>query len=211
MTAMKAFRSGLNIKLLTFTAMLNIVIFGPPGSGKGTQSEKILKKYKLIHLSTGDILRNAIAKETPLGIMAKKYMDKGELVPDKDVIQMVINKLDKNTEANGYIFDGFPRTQNQAKFLKNLLKERNTKINVMVTLDVNHDELVKRLLNRSKEMNRSDDKNVSIIENRINIYNKQTAPIIEFYKKENKYQSVDGMGTVDKIFERICTIIDKYK
>ena len=191
--------------------MLNIVIFGPPGSGKGTQSEKILKKYKLIHLSTGDILRNAIAKETPLGIMAKKYMDKGELVPDKDVIQMVINKLDKNTEANGYIFDGFPRTQNQAKFLKNLLKERNTKINVMVTLDVNHDELVKRLLNRSKEMNRSDDKNVSIIENRINIYNKQTAPIIEFYKKENKYQSVDGMGTVDKIFGRICTIIDKYK
>jgi adenylate kinase len=190
--------------------MLNIVIFGPPGSGKGTQSKNILKKYNLIHLSTGDILRNAIEKKTPLGILAKKYMDKGELVPDKDVIQMVINKLDKNNDKNGFIFDGFPRTQNQAKFLKNLLKERNTKINVMVTLEVNYDELVKRLINRSKEMDRSDDKNVSIIENRINIYNKQTAPIIEFYKKENKYQPVDGTGTVDEIVERICKIIDKY-
>ena len=191
--------------------MLNIVIFGPPGSGKGTQSEKILQKYNLIHLSTGDILRNAIAKKTPLGIMAKVYMDKGELVPDKDVIQMVINKLDKYNDANGFIFDGFPRTQNQAEFLKELLKERETKINVMITLDVNHDELLKRLINRSKETDRSDDKDVSIIENRINIYKKQTAPIIEFYKDKNKYQSVDGIGTVDEIFERICTIIDKYK
>ena len=191
--------------------MLNIVIFGPPGSGKGTQSEKILQKYNLIHLSTGDILRNAIAKKTPLGIMAKVYMDKGELVPDKDVIQMVINKLDKYNDANGFIFDGFPRTQIQAEFLKNLLKERETKINVMITLDVNHDELLKRLINRSKEMDRSDDKDISIIENRINVYNKQTAPIIKFYKNKNKYQSVVGIGTVNEIFERICKIIDKYK
>ncbi len=191
--------------------MLNIVIFGPPGSGKGTQSEKLIKKYNLIHLSTGDILRNAIAKKTPLGIMAKEYMDKGELVPDKDVIQMVINKLDKYEGATGFIFDGFPRTNNQAEFLKNLLKERNIEITVMITLDVNHDELLKRLINRSKETDRSDDKDVSIIENRINVYNKQTASVIEFYKKENKYQSVDGIGTVDEIFERICKIIDKHK
>lgn len=191
--------------------MLNIVIFGPPGSGKGTQSERLIKKYNLLHLSTGDILRAAIKNKTPLGIMAKKYMDKGELVPDKDVIQMVINKLDKYNNADGFIFDGFPRTQNQAEFLENLLKERNTKVNVMITLDVNHDELLKRLINRSKEMDRSDDKDVSIIENRINVYNKQTAPIIDFYKMKKKYQSVDGIGTVDEIFGRICTIIDKYK
>ncbi len=191
--------------------MLNIVIFGPPGSGKGTQSEKLIKKYNLTHLSTGDILRAAIKNKTPLGIMAKKYMDKGELVPDKDVIQMVINKLDKYNDADGFIFDGFPRTQNQANFLKDLLKERNTKVNVMITLDVNHDELLKRLINRSKEMDRSDDKNISIIENRINVYNKQTAPIIDFYKMKKKYQSVNGIGTVDDIFERICKIVDKYK
>lgn len=191
--------------------MLNIVIFGPPGSGKGTQSKKLIEKYNLIHLSTGDILRAAIKNKTPLGIMAKEYMDKGELVPDKDVIQMVINKLDKYNNTDGFIFDGFPRTQNQAEILKNLLKERNTKVNVMITLDVNHDELLKRLINRSKEMDRSDDKDVSIIENRINVYNKQTAPIIDFYKMRNKYQSVDGIGTVDDIFERICKIVDKYK
>ena len=191
--------------------MLNIVIFGPPGSGKGTQSEKLIKKYNLIHLSTGDILRAAIKNKTPLGIMAKEYMDKGELVPDKDVIQMVINKLDKYNHVEGFIFDGFPRTQNQAEFLKSLLKERNTKVNVMITLDVNHDELLKRLINRSTEMDRSDDKDISIIENRINVYNKQTAPIIDFYKMKKKYQSVNGIGSIDDIFERICKIVDKYK
>lgn len=188
--------------------MLNIVIFGPPGSGKGTQSAKLKEKYGLVHLSTGDILRDAMSNKTPLGIKAKEYMEKGELVPDEDVIGMLMKVLDVNMDSNGFIFDGFPRTEKQAIALNKNLKERDTSIHALLTLDVDRDELIKRLVNRGKQSGRSDDE-LSVIENRINVYHEQTAPVIEFYKKMGKYHPVDGMGTIDEIFDRLCKVIEE--
>jgi len=190
--------------------MLNIVLFGPPGSGKGTQSNRLIEKYGLIHLSTGDILREAIANKTELGIMAKHYIDKGELVPDAHVTKIIARRLDKNPNAAGFIFDGFPRTNVQAEFLYRELKERSTSITVMMTLDVPHDELLNRLLLRGKDSGRSDDQNLTIIENRINVYKKQTAPVIEYYKAKGKYYSIDGTGTIDDIFDRITHVIENH-
>lgn len=190
--------------------MFNIVIFGPPGSGKGTQSVRLKEKYGLVHLSTGDILRDAMAKKTSLGIKAQEYMDKGELVPDEDVIGMLMGVLDENMDSNGFIFDGFPRTEKQALFLKENLEKRDTMIYALLTLDVDREELIKRLINRGKKTGRSDDE-LSVIENRINVYYNQTAPVIEFYKKLDKYYPVAGMGTIDDIFDRLCEVIEEVK
>ena len=190
--------------------MFNIVIFGPPGSGKGTQSVRLKEKYRLVHLSTGDILRDAMVKKTSLGVKAQEYMDKGELVPDEDVIGMLMKVLDENIDSNGFIFDGFPRTVKQALFLKENLEKRDTMIYALLTLDVEKEELVKRLIDRGKKTGRSDDE-LSVIENRINVYHNQTAPVIEFYKKLDKYYPVAGMGTIDEIFDRLCEVVEEVK
>lgn len=188
--------------------MLNIVLFGPPGAGKGTQAEKIINKYNLVHLSTGDILRSELADKTKLGLEAKKYMDQGELVPDEIVIGMIDTKIDKNPDAKGFIFDGFPRTTAQAEALDKLLSKKGTPITAMLMLTVEHEELIKRLLNRGKDSRRSDDKNISIIENRIRVYNNETAPLINYYEKQGKYSAVHGMGSIEEIFKRLCHSIE---
>ncbi len=187
--------------------MLNIVLFGPPGSGKGTQSEKLIEKYKLIHLSTGDLLRNEIANKTELGMRAKAIMEKGELVSDEIVIGMIRNKLNSNKKSNGFIFDGFPRTVTQAGALDKLLTEYGKSISLMVSLEVPREELMKRLLKRGADTGRTDD-NLQTIENRINVYTNQTAPVIEFYKKQGKYKPARGLGTIDDIFLRIVKEIE---
>lgn len=191
--------------------MLNIVLFGPPGAGKGTQAEKLLVKYELVHLSTGDILRGEIANKTELGREAKKSMDKGELVSDEVVIGMMESKIDTNTSAKGFIFDGFPRTTAQAQALDLMLRKKDADISSMLALFVDDDELIKRLLIRGKESGRSDDQDQSIIENRILVYNKETAPVIDFYENKNKYKSIDGVGSIDDIFTRLCDAIDSIK
>jgi len=191
--------------------MLNIVLFGPPGAGKGTQSELIIEKYQLVHLSTGDILRGEIAGNTPLGQEAKKFMDKGELVTDEIVIGMIANKIDANKDAKGFIFDGFPRTTAQAEALDAMLKERGIAVSGMIGLEVEREELITRLLTRGKSSGRADDQDQSIIENRIKVYNSETAPVQNYYDAQQKYNAVQGMGTIDDIFERISTVIEKLK
>jgi adenylate kinase len=188
--------------------MLNIVLFGPPGAGKGTQAEKITEKYSLVHLSTGDILRSELAGKTKLGLEAKRFMDKGELVPDKVVIGMIETKIDQNSGAKGFIFDGFPRTTGQAKALDRLLKKKGTPITAMLMLTVENDELIKRLLNRGKGSGRRDDQDISVIENRIRVYNSETAPLINYFNKQGKYHGVQGMGSIEEIFERLCNTIN---
>src|SRR5690554_1062286 len=162
--------------------MLNVIIFGPPGSGKGTQSEKIIAKFGLAHISTGDILRAEIKAESPLGKEASQYINRGELVPDATIIGMLENKLSRLSDAKGVIFDGFPRTVEQAKALKEMLKKRNETINVMLNLEVQREELISRLLKRGETSGRSDD-NLETIEKRIQVYEDQTSPVIDFYKK----------------------------
>lgn len=188
--------------------MLNIVLFGPPGAGKGTQASKIIEKYQLVHLSTGDILRAELAAQTELGKEAKKYMDKGELVPDEVVIGMIGSKIDKNADTPGFIFDGFPRTTAQAEALDNLLNKKGTPISIMLSLEVEKEELIRRLLGRGQVSGRSDDQDESIIENRIKVYHKETAPVKGFYEQQGKHKSVPGMGSVDEIFNRLCNVID---
>jgi adenylate kinase len=191
--------------------MLNIVLFGPPGAGKGTQAVNLIEKYKLVHLSTGDILRGELAAKSPLGVEAKKYMDKGELVPDEVVIGMIEGKLDQHAGAKGFIFDGFPRTKAQATALDNLLTKKNTAISVMVALEVEKQELVNRLMGRGKVSGRADDQDINIIENRIAVYNRETAPVIDYYSAQGKFKPVNGMGTVEEIFGRLCGEIDVIK
>lgn len=188
--------------------MLNIVLFGPPGAGKGTQAEKLLEKYGLVHLSTGDILRAEKEKKSELGLEAIKYMDKGELLPDNLIVEMMEGIIDQNGDAKGFIFDGFPRTTSQAEELDKMLEKKQTPISVMLALEVDKDELVKRLLLRGKDSGRADDQDESIIENRIKVYNESTAPVIDYYAAQGKYTGVDGMGTIEEIFDRLCTGID---
>jgi len=188
--------------------MLNIVLFGPPGSGKGTQSEKIIAQYGLVHISTGDLLREEVAAQTALGVEAKKIMDKGELVSDEIVIGMIRNKLEENQDGPGFIFDGFPRTIEQARELRKALTDYDERVGVMISLEVPREELVKRLLNRGKETGRSDD-NLETINNRIDVYNRQTIPVTYYYDKMHKHAAVKGVGTVDQIFERIQKVIAK--
>ena len=188
--------------------MLNIVLFGPPGAGKGTQSKLLIDKYNLIHLSTGDILRSEISEGTKLGIEAKSIMDRGNLVSDEIVIKMISCKLDNNPNSNGYIFDGFPRTSAQATALDLLLQEKETTISVMISLKVEDTELIRRLLERGKESGREDDKNESIIANRINEYNNKTAPLKEFYSAQDKLSEIEGAGSIEQIATNINTVID---
>lgn len=183
--------------------MLNIVLFGPPGAGKGTQSQLLLNHYKLIHLSTGDLLRAEIGAGTQLGLEAKKLMDQGLLVPDEVVIGMIESKLKSNSEAEGFIFDGFPRTVAQAEALDQLLAQHNTNIKMMLALEVSEDELVKRLLNRGKDSGRTDDQDESIIRNRIEEYNRKTAPLADFYSQASKFKKIKGIGSVEEIFESL--------
>ena len=188
--------------------MFNLVLFGPPGSGKGTQSDKLVAKYKLVHLSTGNLLREEIAQQTPLGLEAKSFMDKGQLVPDEVVIGMVDNYFDRHKGASGFLFDGFPRTVAQARALDNLLDLKMTSISAVVALEVTEEELVKRLLNRGKTSGRSDDTNEEVIRKRYAVYLKETAPVADHYKRVKKFQSVKGEGTVDEIFSSVCKAID---
>ena len=187
--------------------MLNIVLFGPPGAGKGTQSEKLIEKFQLIHLSTGDLLRSEIAQQTELGMQAKLLMDKGELVPDAVVIGMIRSKLEHNQQAKGFIFDGFPRTAAQAEALDNLLSEKKTGIKCMLALEVDNEELTKRLLLRGKDSGRADDQNEEVIRKRIIEYNSKTAPLKQYYSAQNKFISIPGTGSVDQIFELLCAKI----
>ncbi len=190
--------------------MLNLVLFGPPGAGKGTQSQKLIEMYGLIHLSTGDLLRSEIAQNTPLGLEAKKLMDQGLLVPDAVVIGMISNKLDANKAAKGFIFDGFPRTVAQAEALDALLKTKSEQISGMIALEVNPEELERRLLLRGKDSGRPDDANPEVIRKRIKEYNDKTAVVADFYKTQDKFTSINGIGAVDEIFDAIKTVIASY-
>jgi adenylate kinase len=187
--------------------MLNIILFGPPGAGKGTQSDKLIESLKLVHLSTGDILRSEIGAQTELGSKAKAFMDKGELVPDAIVIGMITNKINANKQCAGFIFDGFPRTVAQAQALDKMLEGLSIPISCLIALDVEHKELIRRLEGRGKLSGRSDDQDIQVIENRINVYMNSTLPVMGYYKAKGQLKLVDGMGSVDDIFERIMSVI----
>lgn len=189
--------------------MFNLILFGPPGSGKGTQSEKLIARYGFKHLSTGDLLRSEIARKTPLGQEASNFMDKGQLVPDEVVIGMISSALDMNPQARGFLFDGFPRTATQAEALDKLLDLKKGSIAVMLALDVSENELVKRLEKRGETSGRSDDNNNHVIKARINEYHTKTTAVADYYKKFNKVVMVKGEGSIDEIFEALCAEIDK--
>jgi len=189
--------------------MFNLILFGPPGSGKGTQADKLVDKYGLKHLSTGNLLRQEIADKTPLGIEAKSFMDKGQLVPDEVVIGMVDSYFEQHKEARGFLFDGFPRTVAQAIALDKLLELKKTNIAAVLALEVSEEELVKRLLNRGKTSGRSDDTNEEVIRKRFAVYSNETTPVAEHYKKARKFKSIKGEGTVEQIFDAICEAIDR--
>ena len=188
--------------------MLNIVIFGAPGSGKGTQSERIVEKYGINHISTGDVLRTEIKNGTELGKVAKGYIDQGQLLPDELIIDMLASTLDGFKESKGVIFDGFPRTIAQAEALKKVLAERGQEVSVMLDLDVPEEELMVRLIKRGKDSGRADD-NEETIKKRLHVYHSQTAPLIDWYKNEKKYQHINGLGTMEGIFAEICEAVDK--
>jgi adenylate kinase len=189
--------------------MFNLILFGPPGSGKGTQSEKLVEKYGLIHLSTGNLLREEISNRTLLGLEAKNFLDKGQLVPDEVVIAMIGTCLEHHQQVTGFLFDGFPRTIAQAQALDKLLSFKKTEIGLVLALEVTEEELVKRLLNRGKTSGRSDDTNETVIHKRFTVYKNETAPIAEHYKKLKKFQAIKGEGSVEEIFDSLCQAIDK--
>ena len=188
--------------------MLNIVIFGAPGSGKGTQSERIVEKYGINHISTGDVLRAEIKNGTELGKKAKGYIDQGQLIPDELMIDILASVFDSFKDSKGVIFDGFPRTIAQAEALKKMLAERGQDVSVMVDLDVPEEELMVRLIKRGKDSGRADD-NEETIKKRLHVYHSQTAPLIDWYKNEKKYQHINGLGTMEGIFAEICEAVDK--
>ncbi len=189
--------------------MLNIVLFGPPGAGKGTQSQTLIEKYALVHLSTGDILRAEISGGTDLGKYAKQIMDRGELVPDEVVIQMISNKIDANLAAKGFIFDGFPRTIPQAQALDDMLSQKGASISCMISLTVPEEELVSRLVKRGETSGRADDKEATI-RNRFNEYITKTLPVAQFYKTQHKLHEIDGVGELEAIFGRIEAVLSHY-
>lgn len=188
--------------------MINLVLFGPPGAGKGTQANVLKDKYNLVHISTGDVFRYNIKNETDLGMNAKSYMDKGQLVPDEVTINMLEAEVDKNPDAKGFIFDGFPRTEAQAEALASLLEKKGTDVSAMIALEVEDRILLDRLLERGKTSGRPDDADESVISNRIKVYYDETAILKEYYLKQNKYFGVNGVGTIEEITARISAVID---
>lgn len=191
--------------------MLNLVLFGPPGAGKGTQSAKLIEKYGFVHISTGDLFRKHLGEGTELGKLAKSYMNEGNLVPDKVVIDMVDDKLKDHADASGIIFDGFPRTVAQAEALDTLMNGKNTPISGMVALEVPEEELKNRLLERGKTSGRADDQNEDKIKHRIKVYNNETLPVAEYYKKQDKFQAIHGVGSIDEIFGKLAAAVDSMK
>jgi len=191
--------------------MLNIVLFGPPGAGKGTQSERLINQYELVHLSTGDIFRANIKGGTELGNKAKQFMDQGQLVPDEITIGMLESEADKHPDAKGYIFDGFPRTPAQAAALDAFLSSKGTAISGMIALEVDEEELRTRLMIRGKDSGRPDDQDPAIIQKRIDVYKNETEPVRDFYMAQNKYTGINGIGTIEEIFDRLCAAIDAIK
>lgn len=189
--------------------MFNLILFGPPGSGKGTQSDKLVEKYGLKHLSTGNLLRQEIADQTALGLSAKSYIDAGKLVPDEVVIGMVDSFFEQHKQAKGFLFDGFPRTEAQAVALDQLLSSKQTSISAVIALDVTEEELVKRLLNRGKTSGRTDDSDEAVIRKRFAVYLAETSPVASHYKKAGKFQTIPGEGTVDEIFHSLSILIDQ--
>lgn len=191
--------------------MLNIVLFGPPGAGKGTQSEKLIHEYHLVHLSTGDIFRANIKGGTELGNKAKQFMDQGQLVPDEITIGMLESEANKHPDAKGYIFDGFPRTPAQAEALDSFLISKETSISGMIALEVEEEELRTRLMIRGKDSGRPDDQDTAIIQKRIDVYKNETEPVRDFYMAQNKYTGVNGIGSINEIFDRLCAAIETIK
>lgn len=190
--------------------MLNLILFGKPGSGKGTQASLIKNKYNLVHISTGDVFRKNMSNKTDLGMLAKGYMEKGELVPDEVTVNMLKEELEYHLPCDGFIFDGFPRTSYQAEKLDALLTKYSLNIHLTIALDVDNQTLIKRLLNRGKSSGRADDQSEDKINKRLQEYDKKTKPLIEFYTKQNKYKSINGIGEMDDITARIVNLLDNY-
>ncbi|MCF8331148.1 MAG: adenylate kinase [Bacteroidales bacterium] len=190
--------------------MFNLIIFGPPGSGKGTQSANIAKKFGLIHLSTGELFRYEIENGTPVGNEANSYISKGQLVPDEITLRLLFKHASKHVNAPGIIFDGFPRTLNQAKLLDRMMDKKGLKIHLVIGIKVESDELVKRIKHRSRNSDRNDDTE-SVIYKRMEIYRQQTHPVMDYYRKQGKFETVSGMAPVETVFQRICKVIKKYK
>tara|TARA_B100000700_G_scaffold76914_1_gene86266 strand:+ start:817 stop:1398 length:582 start_codon:yes stop_codon:yes gene_type:complete len=190
--------------------MKNFVLFGKPGSGKGTQAEHLSEKYKLYHISTGDLFRKNISQNTNLGLLAQSYMDKGELVPDEVTIKMLENEIKENPKSKGFLFDGFPRTIAQAESLDKFLKSIDMQINATIALDVDEEELISRIIDRGKTSNRSDDQDIEKIQNRFNEYNMKTSTLSKYYKDQKKFFEVDGSGSVDEITKRLFELIDSF-
>ena len=188
--------------------MINLILFGKPGSGKGTQAEFVKNKYGLVHISTGDVFRYNISKQTELGLLAKSYMEKGDLVPDNVTIKMLEAEVNKSPNANGFIFDGFPRTTHQAEILDDFLKKKELSITMTIALEVDEAILIERLINRGKESGRIDDQDKSKIKNRFDEYNNKTSQLIKYYKNQNKFYSVEGTSEIEQITQRIYNLID---
>jgi len=191
--------------------MLNLILFGPPGGGKGTQADKLVEKYNLLHISTGDLFRYNLKNETDLGKEAKTYMDKGELVPDSVTIKMLKDKVLQNPDVAGYIFDGFPRTIPQGDALDALMEEMGTSISKLIMLDVPNEELIRRLLSRGKDSGRADDQSVETIQNRLDVYTENTLPVFDHYFKKEKSVKVWGVGSLEMVFDRLCLELDSIK
>ncbi len=188
--------------------MLNLILFGPPGSGKGTQAAKLVEKYGLVHVSTGDLFRYEMSNDTELGIKAKEYMSRGELVPDEVTVGMLKNRVDQESDPKGFIFDGFPRTTPQAEALDDLLEDRGTSVTGLIAMEVDDQEIIDRILNRGKTSGRPDDNDTDIIRNRIDVYRAETTPVFDYYSAKGKAKTVSGIGSIDEIFDRLCSEID---
>jgi len=189
--------------------MINLILFGPPGSGKGTQAARLVERYALVHISTGDLFRQEMGNGTPLGKEAQAYISRGELVPDQITIGMLRNKVEAHPEAKGFIFDGFPRTIPQAEALDQLMSDEGMAIHLLIALDVDEEEIVKRIKGRASLSGRTDDADEAIIRNRISVYKNETTPVFDYYAQQGKSHRIDGTGTIEEIFKRLCTVIEQ--